>query len=55
MTRDTLIYIKSLFINRKIEHHSSDSRDLLERTQNVPEVIATINKTQFMFITHTNI
>lgn len=46
MTRETLIDTKLWFINSKIEHNTTDSRDLLERTQDVPEVIATINKKQ---------
>lgn len=46
ITRETLIDTKLWFINSKIEHNTTDSRDLLERTQDVPEVIATINKKQ---------
>lgn len=46
VTRETLIDTKLWFINSKIEHNTTDSRDLLERTQDVPDVIATINKKQ---------
>lgn len=46
LTRETLIDTRLWFINSKIEHNTSDSRDLLQRTEHVDEVIATINKKQ---------